>query len=734
MKENLLYFIIKFLFVPLWVLLSSQSYASYSQVGEHLPEYYKDVLLQVLEQKRLEKDELSLLKRNQNVELKLNIPINIKAGEGRKAVTLWASLLKPVTDKPRPTILTLTPYRRELMVLQSMAMVDSGYNILVVDIRGTGSSEGNWMSFDYREQLDAAFVIDKWIPKQEWSNGIVGTIGASYMAIIQMFAAGLVEKLPNGEPKHLKAMVPMLAMSDAYRDIVMQGGNLNTGFIPMWLGGVDIMSIMPPIQEIFEEGRLSLRLLKKVVDTWKSHIGHIPTNIGWILDPENIADNGFYEERSPMIYWKQKPKGGYNFGPANKNTLPEKLPVFLQTSWYDIFTRGTLNHYQYGLAHHKPEDKAMVIGRGYHFDSGLKFAGQTYQDNSLYDRWFDWKLKGKEDSIFKDFPVLMYIMGKDRWRYEKEWPLPASRVEKKTFWLSKKKVGINVLDWHSVANYGNNYYLTANKYNAERYSSKRNPKSEHDPKNLHGMKSRSSVRWTGGVPALVHKMVGLEEKEEYWEDERSDEIGALTFTTPPFKEDFEISGPLLIKFWAKTKFKSKLKGKDKREFLKKVKGQVDLIEGNMIERMLNRKDVQWIVKVSDVHPNGRSRNITSGWLSSWHRPAHTNSLGSLVSNKIDPNYDPFDPFYFKSNKNPMPIKENTLYQYAVETLATGNMFKKGHRMRISVSYSDFPHLLPLITPSENQIVIDRRHEATVEVNRVKNTGFGTQWKWFSGQY
>jgi hypothetical protein len=188
---------------------------------------------------------------NAMVSLNVKIPIRytVRPDTSFTDVDLYATVIKPgPTNKKRPTILLACPYRREIMVLLYIPLISRGYNIVSVDIRGTGSSNGIWTSFDQVEQCDIAHIVDKWIPAQDWSDGKVGMLGASYMAIIQLLTAGHIERDPlTGEPEHLKALIPIVPMSDAYRDIVMQGGILDLQFIPLWLGGVDLLGSLPSL-------------------------------------------------------------------------------------------------------------------------------------------------------------------------------------------------------------------------------------------------------------------------------------------------------------------------------------------------------------------------------------------------------------------------------------------------------------------------------------------------------
>ena len=117
-------------------------------------------------------------------------------------------------------------------------LVKRGYAQLTVDARGTGSSDGSWCAFCAREDRDAAEVMT-WAHSQPWSNGSTAMTGASYMGISQIFAAA-------GKPAGLKAIFPQVPGADVYRDVVASGGQLDVGFMPLWLGLVTVTGLIPP--------------------------------------------------------------------------------------------------------------------------------------------------------------------------------------------------------------------------------------------------------------------------------------------------------------------------------------------------------------------------------------------------------------------------------------------------------------------------------------------------------
>jgi len=57
-------------------------------------------------------------------------------------------------------------------------IVQHGYATVVVDVRGTGQSEGEWQAFGEAEQADYAQVVE-WVTKQPFSDGRIGVYGVS---------------------------------------------------------------------------------------------------------------------------------------------------------------------------------------------------------------------------------------------------------------------------------------------------------------------------------------------------------------------------------------------------------------------------------------------------------------------------------------------------------------------------------------------------------------------------
>lgn len=104
--------------------------------------------------------------------------------------------------------------------------VPDGFVIVVVDSRGSGMSPGYLDLYSPRETQDYYEAIE-WAGVQSWSNGKVGLLGISYLAIKQWQVAAL-------QPPHLAAMIPWEGAVDHYRDLLRHGGILSNSFTQAW--------------------------------------------------------------------------------------------------------------------------------------------------------------------------------------------------------------------------------------------------------------------------------------------------------------------------------------------------------------------------------------------------------------------------------------------------------------------------------------------------------------------
>jgi putative CocE/NonD family hydrolase len=108
----------------------------------------------------------------------------------------------------------------------SSALLNAGFAILGVNLRGTGCSQGQ---FDFRspqESQDGAAVV-QWAADQPWSTGHVGMFGDSFPGLTQPGVAAL-------RPAGLDAIAPFQLVDDVYRDVGYPGGISNSEFGAFW--------------------------------------------------------------------------------------------------------------------------------------------------------------------------------------------------------------------------------------------------------------------------------------------------------------------------------------------------------------------------------------------------------------------------------------------------------------------------------------------------------------------
>ncbi len=272
-------------------------------------------------------------------------------------------------------------------------LVKRGYAYLVVDARGTGSSAGGWEAFSARENKDAGKIVG-WAHRQPWSNGKVGMIGASYMGISQLMAAG-------HEPPGLKAIFPQVPGIDVYRDIVASGGQIDVGFIPLWLGLVHTTGLIPPAYAASDPSALG-NLLEHLIS---GGTFTLPLVLSALAGGDSAYDGPFYRERSAGSYLKDV-----------------TVPTFLVGGEHDLFQRGTPMIFEKLQRNGAPVK--MIIGPWDHLEgsAGAKVVDAGYGTlTELHLRWFDHWIKGKDTALDEIAPVTYFEQGSDEWRTARTW-------------------------------------------------------------------------------------------------------------------------------------------------------------------------------------------------------------------------------------------------------------------------------------------------------------------------
>src|SRR3954462_15957929 len=126
-------------------------------------------------------------------------------------VSLQTTVSREAPLAPRPTIVEFSPYGDN----SGSFTPSPAYNLLLVQIRGTGDSDGRFDALGDRTQADVAEVL-RWACRQPWSNGDLALNGFSASAITVYNSMHLA--LPCGRAAVLKS-----GTFELYRDLLWPG-------------------------------------------------------------------------------------------------------------------------------------------------------------------------------------------------------------------------------------------------------------------------------------------------------------------------------------------------------------------------------------------------------------------------------------------------------------------------------------------------------------------------------
>ncbi len=139
-----------------------------------------------------------------------------------RAVTLSADVYRPVTDRRVPALITVIPYRKDYIAgatydAPAHWFAAQGFASVIVDLRGTGASDGQRRpEFDPGEGDDGVATIE-WVAAQPWCDGAVGMWGMSY-------AANTTLRTASRQPAALRAIIAIAHTLDAGRHSVHPDG------------------------------------------------------------------------------------------------------------------------------------------------------------------------------------------------------------------------------------------------------------------------------------------------------------------------------------------------------------------------------------------------------------------------------------------------------------------------------------------------------------------------------
>ncbi|MBB5918909.1 hypothetical protein BJY24_007821 [Nocardia transvalensis] len=378
------------------------------------------------------------------------------------------------------------------------ALIRSGYTQVVVDVRGTGFSQGIWQVFGAREQQDDTEIID-WISRQPWNDGKVGMNGVSYSAISQFHAA-------EANPPALRAIFPIEGGIDLMRGYAAQGGALGP-VIPGLPLIVDLLKFVPDLRSILQ-GRFDSRWL---ADRLADPMAFEDYAIALLTTPS-------VDQLPPRV--RQTLEAGSPFRQDWANDLGAiHIPTFVVGGWHDVWNMSEPREFD-GLR--LPEgQKKLLMGDTYHLNPGSGFGGPGTPPrlDVLQRAWFDKWLKGIDNGIDEYGPVVTQEQG-GGWQTSAAFPRPGMAYQR--MYLSAAPSGTTGSSVHdgslTFGAPGDITRLTV-------------------APGVMSLCSRDIAETSMGITSIV---VGCTT------DARPQELNGLTFTSAPVAEPTLVSGPIAV--------------------------------------------------------------------------------------------------------------------------------------------------------------------------------------------
>jgi putative CocE/NonD family hydrolase len=311
------------------------------------------------------------------------------------------------------------------------------------------------------------------------------------------------------------------------------------------------------------------------------------------------------------------------------------VPVLHITGWYDSWTRQVTMNYG-ALSRAKRSPHRLVIGPWVHGSQGSNVSGEVeFSEDAKVNllawrlRWYDRWLKGEKNGVDDDPPVLIYVMGTGDDRKS-----AAGRLQHGGSWRAERQ-------WPIARARLITYYLGSD---GQLTPGPRPTTTAGRSSTTFTFDPRNPVPTIGGN---ISSNQGLMSSGGYDQRPRDDTHAAhdqlplserrdvLVFRTEPLTDDLEVTGTVEVKLWISstapdTDFTAKL---------------IDEIPPN------------------PSYPLGFDLNIGDSILRTRYR---------------------------SSLDHPELMVPGQIYPITITLYPTSNVFKKGHRIRVDISSSNFP--------------------------------------------
>ncbi len=539
-----------------------------------------------------------------------------------------------------PTIIIRTPYWKDMTQVIGQYLAQNGYVVVFQDIRGTGHSEG-YNSFLFLERDDALSIME-WLKKAFWYNGRISTWGASYLGMtqyviwdnedmtcfnVQISSPRNIWSIHQGLfPNELGAHIARIFCKGKFRDQPPEATQAREHFWQYTGQHLTDPAVSFTNKPIGIE-KIHLRDFEKM--STRDITGMINGVFGVDLRAKD-PDHDKYYRFMMDIFYGHTIDNYHEYMPGMLKVDPTKYqrPVLLSAGWYDMFAPVMIKDFCDIMAHGSEMARKytkMAVGPWVHgavrhpevknlYNGGIGDMIKHFMNVDWYNYWLkdgdehdgasEFETCTTRDEIKKRLldtpPLKIFTICKNEWRYEQGWPV-ANTTYKNAYFHSSGRANSRKGD-------GTLSFVAP--------TSDEQPDSyRHDPANPVISKGGPNLH----IPNGAFEQSSVESRED-----------VLVYTGEALKDGIEVTGDITMVLHAAT----------------------------------TAIDTDFIVRLCDVYPNGKSYNVSDLGIRARYRD------GIL--------------------KLPSYVEPGRVYAYTIPMWPTSYFFQPGHRMRIVIASSDFP--------------------------------------------
>lgn len=323
----------------------------------------------------------------------------------RDGVELNATIYRPKDwqGQKLASIITVTPYISDRYQPDAQYFARHDFAFLVVDTRGRGNSDGEFVPMREHDGLDGHDIVE-WAAKQPWSNGKVALRGGSYGGYNQWATARYF-------PEHLTTVVPIASAFPGI-DFPM---NYNVAY-PYGIQWTTLTSGRTANGRTFGDSGFWQR---KFLEYHQS--GMAFADLDKLVGNTSTAFAEWQKHPTQDAYWTAAVPSDEDFARIN-------LPTLSITGYYDGDQPGAMEYYQRHMQFGSEQAKAqhyLVLGPWNHSGTRVpvqEFGGVKFGDAMMFDAfaldkdWYNWIMRGGVKPEFIKDRVTYFVAGNNEWK------------------------------------------------------------------------------------------------------------------------------------------------------------------------------------------------------------------------------------------------------------------------------------------------------------------------------